>query len=434
MTKPRAATRTLMVNALARVEGEGGMTVKVRGGVVEQVHLRIYEPPRFFEGLLRGRAYTEPPDITARICGICPVAYQMSACRAIEDACGVTVGGQMAQLRRLLYCGEWIQSHALHVYFLHAPDFLGYPGAIEMAADHRGAVERGLALKKVGNEIMAAVGGRAIHPVNVKVGGFYRAPAPSELRALVPGLLRARDAALETVRWVAGFDFPDFDVDGELVALRHPSEYPILEGRIVSSGGIDAAEAEWPDHFVETQVPHSTALHSHITGAGPYLVGPIARYSLNSDRLSPLAREAAAAADLGPTCRNLFRSIVVRAVELVEATDEALRIIEGYEEPPEAAVVVAPREATGHACTEAPRGLLYHRYRLGADGLIAEAQIIPPTSQNQAEIERELGRFVESRLDLPGNELTHRCEQAIRSYDPCISCATHFLNLTVEQT
>jgi sulfhydrogenase subunit alpha len=191
--------RTLRVGALARVEGQGAMYVRARDGRVEEVRLDIYEPPRFFEAFLRGRAHTEPPDITARICGICPVAYQMSACRAIEAACGVTVNGHLEALRRLLYCGEWIESHTLHIYLLHAPDFLGYPGAVEMARDHRQVLERGLALKKAGNAIMEVIGGRPIHPVNVRVGGFYRVPTRGELDALAERLRGALDDALATV-------------------------------------------------------------------------------------------------------------------------------------------------------------------------------------------------------------------------------------------
>ncbi|HEU5001774.1 MAG TPA: Ni/Fe hydrogenase subunit alpha [Actinomycetota bacterium] len=427
----RIPLRTISVSALARVEGEGAMTVRVKDGKVDGVELRLYEPPRFFEGLLRGRSFTEPPDITARICGICPVAYQMTACRAIEDAAGVRVGGPLHELRRLLYCGEWIQSHALHIYLLHAPDFLGYAGAVEMAADHREAVERGLALKKVGNEIMKLLGGRPVHPVNVRVGGFYRVPAKATLRGLAPVLEAGLAAALETVSWAAGFDFPELDIESPLVALHDPDGYAIIDGRIVSSDGINASQAQFLEVFEEYQVQHSTALQSRIVGAGHYLCGPIARYSLNYAQLTPVAREAASAAGLGTSCRSLFRSIIVRAVEVVEACSQALGIIEGYEEPPMPAVPVDAAGLTGHACTEAPRGLLYHRYRIGDDGLIASAQITPPTSQNQAQIEHDLAAFVGRNLDLGVPELTLRCEQLIRSYDPCISCATHFLSLQV---
>ncbi|GAA0265513.1 Ni/Fe hydrogenase subunit alpha [Actinomadura nitritigenes] len=425
--------RTLKVGALARVEGEGAMYVRVHGADVREVRLNIYEPPRFFEAFLRGRAHTEPPDITARICGICPVAYQMSACQAIEAACGVTVDGPIADLRRLLYCGEWIESHALHVYLLHAPDFLGYPSAVEMARDHRDVVERGLRLKKAGNTVMETLGGRAIHPVNVKVGGFYRTPAPAELAPLAEALRAARDDALATVEWAAGFEFPDFTHDHEYLALT-AERYP-LEGGVLSRGsGRSFPAADFEENVIEQQVPHSTALHARFADGGRYLAGPTARYSLNRGRLSPLALEAADRAGLGPECRNPFRSVLVRAVEIVYAADEALRIIAGYEPPPRPAVPVPPRAGTGHGATEAPRGLLYHRYDLDADGKITAARIVPPTSQNQAAIEDDLRRFVAARIDLDDHSLTHQCEQAIRNYDPCISCSTHFLDLTVERS
>jgi coenzyme F420-reducing hydrogenase alpha subunit len=419
------------VPGLARVEGEGGLEIVTSGGRVTEARLDIYEPPRFFEGLLRGRAYTEPPDITARICGICPVAYQMSACAAIEDACRVTVPDSIRALRRLLYCGEWIESHALHVYMLHAPDFLGYESGIHMARDHPGIVERGLRLKRAGNRLMEVVGGRSVHPVNVRVGGFYRAPDRRDLLGLAAELEWARQAALDTVSWVAGFSFPDYERDYEFVSLRDPAGYPVMGRRIVSSRGLDIGASDYDDHFTEFQVPHSTALHSVLDGNRTYLVGPLARYSLSSAHLPDVAASAARAAGLGATCANPFRSIIVRAVELVYACDEALRLIEGYQPPDPPSAGVPAAEATGYGSTQAPRGMLYHRYRITAGGVIADAKIVPPTSQNQRAIEADLRDFAQARLDLPTDRLTWECEQAVRSYDPCISCATHFLDLRV---
>jgi sulfhydrogenase subunit alpha len=429
---PSKATRRIDVEALARVEGEGALHVRIVGNTLEGVALRIYEPPRMFEGFLRGRHYTEPPDITARICGICPVAYQMSACHALEAACGVTVDGPLRELRRLLYCGEWIESHALHVYMLHAPDFLGYPSGIHLAQDHRATVERGLRMKKVGNDVMVVLGGREIHPVNVRLGGFYRLPRERELRALREPLLRAREDALATVRWVAGFDFPDLEVDRVFLSLSHPDEYPLNEGRLVTSRGLDVPVSAFEEHVKEAHVPHSTALHAAVDGE-PYLVGPLARYALNHDRLSPLAQEAAREAGIGPIVRNPFQSIVVRAVELVYACDEALRIVDAYEPPERAHVEVPPRAGRGHACTEAPRGTLYHRYTINDEGTVLDARIVPPTAQSQATIEEDVRDVVEAHLDLPNDQLQHLCEQTVRNHDPCISCATHFLTLEVER-
>ncbi len=426
--------RDLTVEGLARVEGEGAMHVVVTDGEVTDVRLRIYEPPRFFEAFLRGRSFTEPPDITARICGICPVAYQMSSCQAIEQACGITVDPPLRALRRLLYCGEWIESHVLHIYFLHAPDFLGVGSAIELAQTHRELVEKALKLKKIGNDLMEVVGGRAIHPINVRLGGFYRAPTKRELQPFVERLRWARDASLETVELVSTFDFPDLEIDHELVALHHPDEYAITEGRIVSDSGLDIEVAEFLEHFAEEHVERSTALHGRMIERGRYLVGPLARYSLNYEQLPAVAREAAEAAKgLGRVCRNPFRSIQVRAVETVAACDEALRIIEGYSEPERPAVPVEPRAGTGHGATEAPRGLLYHRYSIDDEGLIQNADIIPPTAQNQDAIEADLRKLVTANLELDDHDLQHLCEQSIRNYDPCISCSTHFLDFTVER-
>jgi sulfhydrogenase subunit alpha len=428
------ANKTIRVDYIARVEGEGALDLHVRNGRVTSARLRIFEPPRLFEALLRGRGFTEAPDITARICGICPVAYQMSAVHAMENALGVKLTGQLRALRRLLYCGEWIESHALHIVMLHAPDFLGYPDAIQMAREHGDAVRRGLALKKAGNELMRLLGGREIHPVNVRVGGFYRTPGRHEFASLTEDLKRARDLAVETVRWVAEFPFPDFERDYEFVALRHPEEYPFNEGRIVSSRDLDIAADSYETEFEERHVAHSTALQSVLKRRGSYLVGPMARYNLNFDRLPLHVQALARDVGLRQECRNPFQSVIVRAIEVFYACDEALRIIDSYEVPEVPALQMEPRACVGHACTEAPRGILYQRYRLDEDGSIVEARIVPPTSQNQLSIEEDVREMATRSLDLAEGVLRDRCEQTIRNYDPCISCSAHFLKLTVNRS
>jgi coenzyme F420-reducing hydrogenase alpha subunit len=426
-------SRTIDVDYLARVEGEGAIHVKVKGNKVTDVQMKIFEPPRFFEAFLRGRNFTEAPDITARICGICPIAYQMSAVHAMEDALGVKVEGQLRALRRLIYCGEWIESHALHVYMLHAPDFLGYQDAIQMAKDYPKEVQRALELKKIGNGLVTLLGGREIHPINVRVGGFYKVPTKRQLALVVERLKWARDAAVETTRLVGTFRFPKFEQDYEFVSLRHPNEYPITEGRLVSNKGLDIAVRDYENHFLEEHMPYSSTLHSVYKDHGPYFVGPLARYNLNFDRLTPLAQEAARSAGLAPECRNPFKSIIVRSVETVYACDEALRIIDQYEMPDKPAVEVKPHASRGCGCTEAPRGSLYHRYRIDDSGTILDAKIVPPTAQNQRIIESDLREFVSKNLKLSQEKLTWQCEQAVRNYDPCISCSTHSLRLTIER-
>jgi coenzyme F420-reducing hydrogenase alpha subunit len=424
--------RSLRVATLSRVEGEGALRVVLDGPRVEALELQIYEAPRFFEAFLRGRDHREVVDITSRICGICPVAYQTSAWHAVESLCGAAIPDEISALRRLLYCGEWISSHALHIYLLHAPDFLGAPDVITLARGHGPTVERGLALKKAGNTLLEVIGGRAVHPVNTRVGGFYRVPSATDLIALLPMLHTALDDALATVTWVSGFDFPDQTVDATLVALHHPDHYAIEAGEVHTSTGLTFAPAEYLTHVTESQVPYSNALHASFDGA-TYLTGPLARYTLNSAALSPLAREAAAAAGLGETCRNPARSIVVRAVETVYAVEEAIRLVEQYRPPRQPAVEFTPRAGVGHGVSEAPRGVLYHRYELDAEGVVRDARIVAPTSQNQAAIEADLRHTVAANADLDDAALTALCERTIRHYDPCISCATHFLELSVER-
>jgi coenzyme F420-reducing hydrogenase alpha subunit len=426
-------TRTFEVPVLARVEGEGALHLTVRDGLVTDARLRIYEPPRFFEGLLVGRSYLEPVDLTARICGICPVAYQMSAAHAIERACGVEVDPAVRELRRLLYAAEWIESHLLHVALLHAPDFLGYDSGIAMAADLPDLVATALRLKRLGNDVLATVGGRAIHPVNVRVGGFHRSPRRAELAALWPELEWAVGALEGVARWTATFTFPDLDEEHPYVALWHPDEYPMNEGRVRSTEGLDIDVANWEEHLTEVQVEHSNALHGHLVDGHPYAVGPLARWNLNFATLTPRVRALAGELGVQPPVRNPFRSIVVRALEALYAVEEAMRVVESYREPERPFVDVPPRAATGHAATEAPRGTLYHRYQLSADGTVLAARIVPPTAQVQPVIEDDLRVFAASHLSLPDAELQWRCEQVIRNYDPCISCATHFLRLTVDR-
>ncbi len=429
----KRSIRTIRVDTLARVEGEGALLIRMRGERVTDVKLKIFEPPRLFEAFLRGRHFDEVPDIVSRICGICPIAYQMSAVHALEKALGIKIDARVRALRRLFYCGEWIESHALHVFMLHAPDFLGYEDAIAMARDHRELVEQGLRLKKIGNRIVALLGGREIHPVSAAVGGFYKVPSKSQLSALTDDLKWALDAAIATVKFAATLEFPDFEQTYEFVALSHPDEYPFNEGRLISNRGLDIDAAEYEDHFVEQHVEHSNALHSILRGRGWFLVGPLARFNLNFEKLPPVAQQAAVDARLSRPCCNPFQSIVVRSIEMVFACAEALRLIADYEPSPVPRVETPPRAAVGHAITEAPRGILYHRFSIDETGLILTAKIVPPTSQNQRQIEEDLRSFAPQVATSPINQATWRCEQAIRNYDPCISCATHFLRVEINR-
>jgi sulfhydrogenase subunit alpha len=440
--------RTIKVEALTRVEGEGGLYIRLIGERIEDVKLSIYEPPRFFEAFLNGRPLEEVPDITARICGICPVAYQMSSVHALEAALGVTISPEIRRLRRLLYCGEWIESHALHMHLLHAPDFIGVDSGIELAEHFPDEVNRGLRLKKHGNELLEALGGRAIHPINVAVAGFYRAPKKDDLLKLLPDFEWGLEAAIDTTRWFSKLNFPNFTRPYDMVALQHPDEYAMNEGDVASTSGLVVPVTEYEKHYDEFHVEHSTALHSgRVTGGqmtgekrpdgsvthASYHVGPLARVNLNLERLKPRARRLADEVDIDWPCWNPFQSIVARGVELVHAYEEAIEIIRAYK--PFAPSRIAYDHAAGSGCaaTEAPRGLIYHRYEVDDDGRVTFAKIVPPTSQNQQQIEDDLRDWLPHIMEQDDCRVARSCERLVRCYDPCISCSTHFLNLTIDR-
>jgi sulfhydrogenase subunit alpha len=438
-TSKSAETRTLRVNALARVEGEGALHLTLRGDVVEEVRFELFEPPRFFEAFLRGRDFREVPDITARICGICPVAYQMSSCHALEKAMGVfhQIDPGLRALRNLLYCGEWIESHVLHIFMLHLPDFLGYESVITLAADHGPVVKRALKLKKLGNALIALLGGRAVHPVGVCVGGFYAVPERERAQALLPDVRAALDDMCELTLFLAEkLTYPDLVRDYEFVALAPDDEYPMNLGPITSSKGLRVDQEDFLRAIEERQVAHSTALHAVIKGRGAYCVGPLARLNLNAEKLHPRASEllpkVTKAVGAALPWRNTFLSLPARALETVHALALAADLLERYEPPLRARVPIEPRAGIGGHGTEAPRGICWHQYRTHADGSIASARIIPPTSQNQLQIEQDLREYMGQLMRLDDETATLRCEQLIRNYDPCISCSVHFLRLRRE--
>jgi sulfhydrogenase subunit alpha len=423
----------IRVPVLARVEGEGALEIDISGDAITNLKLRIFEPPRYFEKFLEGRSHEDVLDTVARICGICPVAYQMSAVQALEAAFGVEVDDWVRDARRLFYCGEWLQSHSLHVHLLAAPDFLGFDNAIAMAARYPDIVRRGLMLQALGNEIIRLLGARSVHPVGARIGGFWRAPRPDQVESLAERLEAALPQAEALVVWAGTLPVPDQTQPFTSVCLRHPTEYPMTGGRLVSDRGLDIAIEDFDQHFAEQHVPRSTALHCLLDGE-PYLVGPLARLNNNFDRLEPRARTALEQTGIGFPSANLYHSLLARTVEIFQVMLEAVALLRRYRMPTQAYIDYEPVAGTGCGCTEAPRGVLWHRYEIDSAAAVASARIVPPTSQNQARIEADLrGSLQALGLDRPEEELRRRGETVIRNYDPCISCATHFLTLKLRR-
>jgi len=422
------------IPALARVEGEGALYIRLKDGKINDIELNIYEPPRFFEGFLQGRFLQEVPDITARICGICPVAYQMSSVQALEKALRVNITSEVRALRRLLYDAEYIESHALHIYMLQGPDLLGHKSVLSLAEVAPEVVKKALRLKKIGNDLLRAIGGRSVHPVNTCVGGFYRWPRIAAIKALKEDLLWGLEAAKETVRWAATLEYPEIEInDYEFVALTHPNEYAILEGEVLSSRGIKIPVDQFEKRYLEKHVKRSNALHSHTIDGTPYITGPLARLNLNYHQLGKEASEILAEIDIDLPINNPYKALIARAVELVEVYAEAIRLVEAYNPQGQSHIEIMLREGEGAAASEAPRGLLYHRYVVNENGTINHAHIVPPTAQNLARIEADLWAIAPQVINLPQEAATLACEHLVRSYDPCISCATHFLRLNIEE-
>ncbi len=421
------------VPELARVEGEGGLYIALDNGEVAEIRLDIYEPPRFFEGFLRDRYLQEVPDMTARICGICPVAYQMSSAYALEKAVGCKVTSEVRALRRLMYCGEYIESHVLHIYMLQAPDLLGHPSALSLAAVAPEAVKTALRMKKIGNQILRVIGGRSVHPVSVCVGGFYRWPELQAIQDLLPELEWGLQAAKETVRWANTLPYPEMEVDYEFVAISLPDEYAIIEGDVLSSVRGSIPVEEFEQVYPELHVPHANALHSLTKDGTPYMVGPLARLNLNHAQLGPAAQASMAEIGLELPIRNPYKALLARAIETVDAFELAIELVKNWAPSGPSKAELKLKAGSGCAATEAPRGLLFHSYAIDNGGFIQKAHIMPPTAQNLARIEADLAALVPLIVDKPHAEATLACEHLIRSYDPCISCATHFLKLEIER-
>lgn len=410
---------------VARVEGQGAINVEVTSAGKARAQFAVFEPIRFFEAFLVGRKYHEIHELASRICGICPIAHQMTALRAVENALKVEVTPQTRALRRLLALSGWIQSHTLSLYFLTAPDYLGFDSAIGMASKYVDAIKQALRLKKLGNDLSEMVGGRAVHPISSVVGGFTKTPRKEDLAEIRQRSRRTKEDLWNTVDLFRSFDYPEIDRKSELIAISSDEEYAVNKGRLRSSSGLDSLEEEYRIHVQEKELNYSNTKNSLVKG-NDFLVGPIARVNLNYQKLTPDAKKAAEILGLNLPCYDPFANIKARVVELIYALDESIRIMDtlrlDVSEQPIQAEIGTPCE--GAALTEAPRGLLYHWYKLDSSGVVQKADIVPPTAHNSASIEASLCDLAPKLLKKDQN-ITLGCEKLVRAYDPCISCSVH---------
>jgi sulfhydrogenase subunit alpha len=420
--------KTVLVDYVARVEGEALIDVKVDNGEIKELKLNIWEPPRFFEGFLVGCKYSDVPDIVSKICGICPVAHMITSCRAVENAMNFTPSQQTRRLRDLLAWSQNLSSHVLHVYFLAAPDFLGYDSAITMLPKYGDAVKRALKMKTVANELTTVVGARAVAPPACVVGGFTRLPSEEALKRSRDALRGIKEDAIETVKLVSQLALPDFERETEFVAVRGEKEYAINEGYLCSNKGIRAPERDFRKYVTEVQAPHSNAKWSRVAGRDSFQVGALARVNLNQDQLSEDSKAAIEENGLTFPTNNTFSITAAQAIEVIQSIDSCINIIDEILPLKDEKTNLTVALGEGYAITEAPRGLLYHNYRINRKGYVEKADIVSPTAHNS------LKALVQKNIDLPTEKLTFLCEQLVRAYDPCFSCSVHSLKVRLTRS
>ena len=419
------------VHDVTRVEGHGNIVLNVKEGRIQELRLEITESPRFYEAMILGRAWSEVTHITCLICGICSIGHTSASLQAVEDAFGIEISEQTLLMRKLAFCGETLQSHVLHVFYLVAPDLLGVPSVLPLVQTHKDVVVMALRLKRLANDVCSIVAGRHIHPCAMKVKCFPHVPKKEGLAALKERLVASMDDLTAAVGLLKTLQLPDMERDMEFLSLRHPDEYALYRGtEIVSSRGESVPIRDYKQMFREFVVPHSHAKHA-ATERGSFMVGALARLNNNYEQLRPEAKEIAEVFGLAPVCMNPFMNNIAQVVETVHCTLDAIDLIDKLldmdlvlEDP-----TVKPRAARGVGMSDVPRGQLVHDYTFDDEGFITQANLCIPTNQNLNNVEHDMHAFVPQILDKEPDEIRLFLEMLVRASDPCISCATHLLKV-----
>ena len=415
----------IKLDHITKIEGHAKLNIKIDKGKIKKASLEIVEGARFFEAIIQGRHWNEMSPLTSRICGICSSIHAVTSLKAVENAFGVRVSRQTDMLRELLVLAALIQSHVMHLFFLALPDYLGYSGAIEMAKKHKNEINLALRLKNLGNELVTLFGGREVHPITAVVGGFAKIPEKEKMDLILKKLESAKKDAVDVLNLFQGLKYPEFERETKYFALEHKGEYPFLHGNISCTGQQCIPTGLYDMHFEEYMTPGSSAKFVVVAGKS-YMVGALARLNNNSKFLSKNARKLL---KIKIPNHSPFMNNVAQAIEIVHAIDKSIEIISGLKLRKEKPVEVIPKEGRGVAVTEAPRGILFHDYTFSKTGCLTKANIITPTAQNLRNIEEDLKQFLPGRLNIGKKALVLDIEKLIRSYDPCISCSAHFLEV-----
>lgn len=417
-------SKEINIDYLARVEGEANILIKFGENGTEELKLKIFEPPRFFEGFLIGRSFDEVGDIVSRICGICPVSHMTTAILAVENACGIRVSEQTRILRKILSMSQIAASHVIHLYMLALPDYHKKKSIIEMMPDFGQEIERLVRMKEILNGLTAVIGGRALHPVTHMPGGFTRVPDPDHLKLCAKNLDSIRPDAEETVKLISKLPYPEFVRSSEYVCINSNEEYSVNHGNIISSSGMNIGVEKYYDYFEEKQVKYAMAKQTHIKGRSSLMSGALARVNLKFNKLNSSTMALAEEIGFSIPDNNIFHNNTAQALETHHFVEECIRLIKEFDLREESRIRKFSA-GEGGAATEAPRGLLYHWYRVNRRGIVEKANIVTPTSHNFSNIEGDLRAFVDAYRYLPVDELRSGCEKLVRAYDPCFSCSVH---------
>ncbi|MEW6001718.1 MAG: Ni/Fe hydrogenase subunit alpha [Nitrospirota bacterium] len=412
------------IDYISRVEGEGSVKLEISEGKLKNLKLNIWEPPRFFEGFLCKRSYAEVPDIVARICGICPVSHMTTSIRALEKALGFTPSTEITNIRHIMALSQIVASHLVHLYMFALPDYHKLTSITDMFPGFQPELKRLNRMKEVINNLTALFGGRPLHPVVMVVGGFTNLPSRDMVRKMIKDLEDLKDDAMKTLRMISSLPFPDLTSTAEYVVIRNPSDYAINEGFMVSNNRINDIEDDYSIIFVEKEVPYSNAKKTIIKDRGPLMVGALARVNLNFDMLHEDAKKTAREVGFSPPDYNPFHNILAQAIEIVHGISRCIELLDCLTLKKDE-IEIKVREGEGLAVTEAPRGLLFHSYKLNRRGTVEKANIVTPTAHNFWSLEENLKKLVEQHIDEKKEEIVLKCEMLVRAYDPCFSCSVH---------
>ncbi|MCS7106134.1 MAG: Ni/Fe hydrogenase subunit alpha [Candidatus Aenigmarchaeota archaeon] len=416
----------LSIKGISKTEGHASLEVKVRNKRVKEVKLKVNENKRFFTQGIRGKKFSEIPSFVSRICGTCSIAHLLASTEAVERALGIKVSDQTIIMRKLLTFGLIIRDHAMHLYFLSLPDILGKDSILEISDENPQIVKDAFDVKSAGNALCKLIGGRAVHPIYSTIGGFLKIPEKNEIKEVLTNLKKVREKIFSLLEIFYNSNL-EFSRETIYVALCTPS-FNFLEGEIRSSEGISITEERYWDFVTRVVIPYSQSTAFKFTGK-PYRVGALARINLNSIALDEDTKKDAAKYLKKFPSNNIFDNNLAQAIEILHSIDASIKILESYEFKKEGLPKIEPKESEGIGVIEAPRGTLYHMIYLDNEGKVKFGNLVIPTAQNQIQMELDIRDLIEENLDKSKQEIQHLVEMLIRAYDPCFSCASHFLRI-----